>query len=59
MNDSDSQYFSRFELDPAMKYDWEDLSGFDFADDELDPFDDEKILDDEDLNLEDGFLFEN
>jgi hypothetical protein len=59
MYESDSQYFSRFELDPPLDNDWEDPYGFDFSDDEVDPFDDEKILDDEDLNLEDDFLFEN
>jgi hypothetical protein len=50
MNASDRQYLSKFELDPAMEDRWEDLYEFDFyssEDEEMDPFDDESIPDDE------------
>jgi len=60
MDDSDKKYLSRFALDPAIEYGCEDQYGFDFSyDDEMDPFDDENILDAEDAIPEDDFLFEN
>jgi hypothetical protein len=60
MYDSDRKYLSRFSLDPAIEYGCEDLSGSDFSyDDEMDPFDDENILDAQDSIPEDDFLFEN
>jgi hypothetical protein len=61
MNDSDRRYLSRFALDPTMEYRWEDLYGFDFSCpyDEMDPFDDENILNAEDTIPKDDFLFEN
>ena len=60
MNASDRQYLARFALDPAMEYRWEDLYGFDFPYsyyDEMDPFDDENILDAKDTIPENDFLF--
>ena len=60
MYDSDRQYLSRFTLDPALGPSFEDQYGPDFFNaDEIDPFDDENILDSENLSLEDDFLFEN
>ncbi len=60
MDDSDREYLSKFALDPAIEYGGEDLSATDFAYDEaLDPYDDKKSLDAEDLILEDDFLFED
>jgi hypothetical protein len=60
MYDSDRKYLSRFSLDPAIEFGFEDLYGSDFSyDDEIDPVDDENISDSEDLILEDDFLFEN
>ena len=59
MNYSDKEFLSRFSLDPATEYSFEDLYGSYFSDDEMDPFDNEKIPDSEDLILEDDFLFEN
>ena len=60
MNDSDRRYLARFALDPTMEYRWEDLYAFDFPcpyDDEMDPFDDENILDAKDTIPENDFLF--
>jgi hypothetical protein len=60
MYDSDRQYLSRFTLDPALEPSFEDQYGPDFFNaDEIDPFDDENILESENLSLEDDFLFEN
>ena len=59
MNDSDREYLSRFSLDPAIEYSFEDLYASYFSDDELDPFDDETISDAEDSIPEDDFLFES
>jgi hypothetical protein len=60
MNDSDKEFLSRFSLDPATEYSFEDLYGSYFSDDdEIDPFENEKIPDSEDLILDDDFLFEN
>ena len=59
MNSSDRQYLSRFALDPVMEYRWEDLYEFDFyclEDEEVDSFDDENVLDDEEPNPEDEIL---
>jgi len=59
MNASDRQYLARFALDPAMEYKWEDLYGFDFSCpyEEMDPYEDENILDTEDTIPGNGFLF--
>ena len=60
MYDSDREYLSRFTLDPALESSFEDQYGPDFFNaDEIDPFDDENILDSENLSLKDDFLFEN
>ena len=59
MNNSDREYLSRFSLDPAIEYSFEDLYGSCFSDDEIDPFDDETISDAEDSIPEDDFLFES
>ena len=60
MNYSDKEFLSRFSLDPAIEYSFEDLYGRDFSyEEEINPFDDENISDSEDLILEDGFLFDN
>ena len=60
MYDSDREYLSRFTLDPALEPSFEDQYGPDFFNaDEIDPFDDENILDSENLSLKDDFLFEN
>lgn len=63
MYDSDRHYLSRFELDPNIEFQWEDLYGSDisdeFDDDEMDTYDHENILDAEDTIPEDDFLFEN
>ena len=63
MNDSDRQYLSRFELDPDIEYQWEDIYGSDipykFNDDEMDLFDVENKPNAKDSILEDDFLFEN
>ena len=60
MYDSDREYLSRFTLDPALESSFEDQYRPDFFNaDEIDPFDDENILDSENLSLEDDFLFEN
>jgi hypothetical protein len=59
MNSSDRQYLSRFALDPVMEYRWEDLYEFDFyclEDEEIDPINDENILDAEDTNPDDEIL---
>ena len=60
MNYSDKEFLSRFSLDPGTEYSFEDIDGSYFSDDdEMDPFDNEKIPDSEDLILEDDFLFDN
>jgi hypothetical protein len=60
MNESDRTYFSRFSLDPAIEYSFEDLYGsYFYYEEEINPFDDENISDSEDMILEDGFLFDN
>ena len=60
MNESDREFLSRFSLDPVIESSFEDLYGSDFSyDDEINPFDDEKIPDSDNLILEDDFLFEN
>ena len=60
MNDSDKEFLSRFSLDPLIEYNFEDLYGSDFSYEEvINPFDDENILDSEDLILKDDFLFDN
>ena len=60
MNYSDKEFLSRFSLDPATEYSFEDLYGSYFSDDdEINPFDDENISDAEDSVPEDDFLFES
>ena len=60
MNASDRQYLSRFALDPAMEFKWEDLYDFDFycrEDEEVGPLNDESIPDAEDPIPDDDILF--
>lgn len=59
MNASDRQYLSRFEVDPELDYQWEDLYESDFhcsPDDETDLFDRENILDPEDPDPDEEIL---
>jgi len=51
MNASDRHYLSRFALDPAMEFKWEDLYDLDLycpEDEEMDPFDAENNMGAED-----------
>lgn len=51
MNASDRRYLSKFALDPAIEYRWEDLYELDFYDpeaEEMDPIDDENDMDADD-----------
>ena len=60
MNDSDRLYLSRFSLDSGTEYGFEDLyGGNSFYEEGLNPFNDENILDPEDVILEDDFLFDD
>jgi hypothetical protein len=60
MNESDREYLSRFTLDPSIENSFEDLYGSNLSDDDgVDSFDNDNLLDAEDLTLEDDFLFKN
>lgn len=64
MCDSDRLYLSRFALDPDIESLWEDLYRSDISDEftydeEMDTFDDEKILGAEHTTPRKDFLFEN
>ncbi len=60
MNVADRNYLSRFAMDSSMEYGQDGLYGFEFSyDSPSGHFDDENLLDAEDIMLEDDLLFED